>query len=396
MMNKTNKTNRTNGATTREQRMEILRQNGISTDNFFDLSMRVPFGAEVKVVVDGKEVAIDKNGQCCKCDEDFNAMVAMASKYGVQGLVDALGSVTVAKAMEGCCKNEKYEEDHMIQQIKDSGYIYNAKTDGRWVAAQTFRMLNAETRRYDNRGNCIKEYGWNAALRNGYSHMYQFEMMIDEFHRLAKMEKERDKDFHVLSKFFTKGVAVETCEHYLYELKKWLKSQKTKKHNRRPYVTLIDKKFGYNGMIHVDELEEVLYRNIEHAIYKLSKVNMYDRKGGGYYGLEKAMREFVKVAPVLPYYTPKCSVWKDAFKANGAFKTLNNIIKHHGCVVECYETGEILDRDEALKYVYDLIHTYKADEYWKYHELLKRTITINNFDLFDSIKEGNRGIVEER
>ena len=87
----------------------------------------------------------------------------------------------------------------------------------------------------------------------------------------------------------------------------------------------------------------------------------------------------------LPADTPKCSDWKDAFKGNGAFKTLNNICKHHNCVVQNYETGEILDTYGSVAYIESLIDTYRGS-YWKFHELLKATIELNNFDLSKSIE----------
>ena len=42
----------------KESRMETLKANGINVDNFFDLSMRIPVGAEVKISVNGKEMVI--------------------------------------------------------------------------------------------------------------------------------------------------------------------------------------------------------------------------------------------------------------------------------------------------------------------------------------------------
>ena len=41
-----------------EKRMETLKANGVNVDNFFNLTLSVPFGKEVRILVDGKEVTV--------------------------------------------------------------------------------------------------------------------------------------------------------------------------------------------------------------------------------------------------------------------------------------------------------------------------------------------------
>lgn len=309
----------------RENRMEALRKANVDTNNFFNLNMNIPVGANVQIMIDGIPYTINSSG------------------------------------------------DAIIKQIMDEGYVYNYKTDGRFVAAQTFKMLteksyNWKTKQY--------ETGWDAYLRNKYPYMYQFTMMVEEIHRLAKMEKDNDPDFALLNNFFTKEVVVETCEQYIRQLKKFVKNQKTRKCKGKPYI-----KLNRYGSVFVSELNVRVYNKLNNA---LSFINM----SSDYTRLESALRNFMGIMPKLPAETPKCSQWKDAFKGLGAFKTLNNIIKHHGVTVENYETGERLDRDGSILYVESLIDTYKG-QYWKFHELLKAAIELNNFDLKKSIAEQN-------
>ena len=40
----------------KQQRMETLKQAGINTNNFFELNLRIPLNAEVKLSVNGKEM----------------------------------------------------------------------------------------------------------------------------------------------------------------------------------------------------------------------------------------------------------------------------------------------------------------------------------------------------
>lgn len=311
----------------KEQRIETLRKAGVNTNNFFNLSMNIPVGSNVQIVIDG-------------IPYEFNS-----------------------------------SNDPIVQSILEDGYVYNPKTDGRWVAANTFKMLNERSYNWGKHG-CEYEYGWDAYLRNRYGYMYQFEMMVDEIHRLAKMEKDNDPDFNKLNRFFTKEVVYQTCKHYIKQLKKYIKTLPVHKCKGEPYVTV-----GKYRHVFVKDLDTKVYASLEYWLNTIAKADTYAKT-------ESYLRCFVKYAEkvALPFDTPKCSTWKDAYKANGSFKTLMNIIKHHNVVVENYETGEILDRDGSVKYVEALLDTY-VGQYWKYHELLKAAIKMNNFDLSKSIEE---------
>ena len=306
----------------KEQRMESLRKANVNTNNFFNLNMNIPVGANVTVTIDGVLYEINSSS------------------------------------------------DAIVKQIMDEGYVYNPKTDGRWVAAQTFRMLSEKSYNWKT---CQYEYGWDAYLRNRYPYMYQFDMMIDELHRLSKMERDNDPEFDLLSEFFTKEVVVETCEHYVRQLKKFVKNQPRRKCKGEPYV-----KLNKYGNVFIKDLNSKVYNRVEYFLAKVERAENYKE-------LEEALDFFATIVPKLPAETPKCSEWKDAFKGIGAYKTLNNIVKHHGCVVQNYETGEILDRDGSVAYIESLVDTY-CGEYWRFHELLKATIELNKFDLKESIE----------
>lgn len=314
-----NTMNKTNA---KETRMETLKANGVNVNNFFNLNMNIPVGANVQITIDGVPYVINSSN------------------------------------------------DAIVKDIMENGYVFNYKTSGRWVAAQTFKMLNG---RSYNRKTKQYETGWDAYLRNCYGYMYQFEQMLDEIYKLAKMERDNDPDFEKLKNFYTKEVIVETCEHYIYQLKKFVKNQPTRKCKGVPYVKLAK----YRDVF-VKDLYVKVYNPLNFALGMIK-----DSKD--YATLEKKLDVFIGLMVKLPYDTPKASVWKDSFKGNGAYKTLNNIVKHHGVTLQNYETGELLDRDGSVAYIDSLLNTYKG-AYWKYHELLKKAIVDNNFDLRKSIE----------
>ena len=263
--------------------------------------------------------------------------------------------------------------DEIVKNIKEKGYVFNPRTDGRWVCAQTFKMLNSSSY---NPGINGYEHGWNAYLRNNYPYMYQFKMMKDELHKLAKMEQSNDPEFEKLSRFFTKDVVIETCKHYIKQLNKFIKNQKIRHCNGKPYVKLA---WPY-GDVFIDDLEYRIFNVLNADLYVITiSKNYIDLK----YNLTAFMKHMCK----LPDYTPKCEQWKTAFKGKGAYLTLLNIVKFHGCEVINYETAEVLDRDDSVAYIENLLDTYRPSEYWKFHELLKATIKFNKFDLVKSIQK---------
>ena len=341
----------------KENRMETLKNAGVNVNNFFDLSLRVPFGAEVKLVVNGKEMVV---GQI---DGDEGSNVGYGSRC------EAVSSIPGQTGYLAVCKSTFVSDDLIVKDILDKGYVFNSRTDGRFVTAQTFKMLNEKSYNWKLKKY---EFGWDAYLRNCYGFMYQFDMMLDELHKLAKMERDIDPEFARLSSFFTKEVVYETCKHYIHKLKKFIKNQPTRKCKGVPYV-----KLNKYGNVFIKDLELRVYRRLELALFNVQNARNYTE-------LEKELKAFMNLMVKLPYDTPKASAWKDAFKGKGAYVTLLNIIKFHGVVVQNYETKEILDTYGSVAYVESLLDTYK-NQYWKFHELLKATIELNHFDLKKSI-----------
>ena len=87
----------------------------------------------------------------------------------------------------------------------------------------------------------------------------------------------------------------------------------------------------------------------------------------------------------LPYKTPKCAAWKDAYKASGSFYSLQNFVRFHHVILE--GCNNKYDSEQKL---YHLLDTeFKGCE-WKFHQLLVDTIKYNNFNLRRSIADGNK------
>ena len=135
-------------------------------------------------------------------------------------------------------------------------------------------------------------------------------------------------------------------------------------------------------MVFLTDVSVTVFKPLEKALSELK----YSRN---YKHLRENLISFMDVMVKLPYETPKCSAFKDAYKGRGGYMSLSNIIKFGGVKVQNYQTGEILDREESLSYIDSLLEIHK-NNYWKYHELLKATIELNNFDLRKSIESQRR------
>ena len=331
-----------------EKRMEKLAQAGIATENFFNLSMNIPFGAEVKIIVDGKEMVVPATNEIAKSvPVTFNSPV----------IIDGATLLN----------------DTIAQSIINDGYVKNSKLFRRFITAQTFRMLNYVAWRDSRRT------GWEACMKDCYSYEYQFDMTLDELHTLAKLQKEDPQYFNERTMFFNGSVVVALLSDYLYRLDKYVKKQNRENprtYRKQPYV-----KLSKYGNVLIKDIDEKVYGKIKLAIMNVKNAVMTNN----YAEIERTFGEFMKYAyNKLPYETTKSSVWKDAFKGSGAFYTLQNLVRWHNVIIRgCKNKYD----SEAL--LNSLLYGSYRNDVWKFHQLLVDTIEYNNFDLKKSIADGN-------
>jgi hypothetical protein len=216
-------------------------------------------------------------------------------------------------------------------------------------------------------------------MKDCYSYAYQFEMMADELHTLAKLQKEDPQYFAERTRFFNGNVAVVLLEDYLYRLKKYCKKQmreNPRKYRGEQYVKL--SRYG-----------NVLVKNLEDQVYSKIKNGIADVAGavgtGDYRKIERTFNDFMsKLYNKLPYETPKCSYWKDAFKGIGAFESLKNAIRFHNVILDGCN-----NKYDSEKELYNILANTPNSDVWVFHNLLKSTIELNKFNLKQSIANGH-------
>ena len=249
--------------------------------------------------------------------------------------------------------------DVIREQIIADGYVRNTKLHRRFVMAQMFHMLNYVS--YNG-----KENGYNACLRNSFNYQYTIDMMIEEVRVLSKLEGRDRESFDERSHFFTKAVVVDVLKDYVEKLKQYVDTLSDKNCKGVPY-----KKVKGMNIFNAD-LEKKLYRPIRERIERIKRTTNYDQMHKELVVMMR--RDFVK----LPYNTPKSKAWIDAYKGEGAYYTLKNLVMFHNCGIKVDKFNVEFDVN-AMYVLKSKLDEYKG-EGWRMFALMKKVIEDNNFD----------------
>lgn len=249
--------------------------------------------------------------------------------------------------------------DKIATQIIEDGYVRNTKLHRRFVMAQMFHMLN-----YVSFDGC--ESGFDAALRR-YGYDYQFKMMLEEVKVLSKLEARDYDTFKERAIFFTREVVTKTCEDYVEKLKAHIETLKIYNCKGVPYK----KVRGMN--IFCEDLGKKIYMPFHVQISKM-------RTARNYTELYKILSEFNRKMIKISYNTPKCRAWIDAYKGEGSYYTLKNLIMFHHCTIEdVYPTIGIYGVDANMEVLKEKLNEYQG-EGWRMFAFMKKVIADNDFD----------------
>ena len=291
---------------------------------------------------------MNKNERMAK----LNAMGVDTSKYFT---IDAGDGTTIHLIIDKNGNPVKVD-DVIASSIIEDGYVRNTKLHRRFVMAQMFHGLNF--RSYDGRSE-----GYNDWLKR-FGIRYEFDMMLEEIRVLGKLEARDVSTFLERSHFFTKEVVVQTMKDYVAELKKYVDKLPNKNCKGVPYKRIKGKD------VFVADLQKKVYSPFERDINRLGYASNYNE-------MYKIVRNFVSQMIHLPYDTPKSRAWIDAYKGEGAFYTLKNLVMFHGC-------GIVVDRKAvygaaAMSVLNSRLKEYKG-EGWRMFALMKKVIKDNDFD----------------
>lgn len=302
----------------KNERMEMLNKKGVDTSKYFtlDVNESIPAGAKIHVV-------IDKNGDA--------VMV---------------------------------ENDAILNQIVEDGYVRNTKLHRRFVMAQMFHMLNYKS--YDG-----KYEGYNDCLKRHYAYEYTFKMMLEEVRVLSKLETRDKETFEERVHFFNKRVVIDVLNDYMEKLEKYIDKLPSKNCKGVPYKRI------KRTNIFNDDISKKIYRPLMLKIYKVNNSTNYTE-------LYKTLRSFMEDMIRLPWDTPKSKAWIDAYKGEGAYYTLKNLVMFHECGIE---SGDYFyEGTNAVKILKSKLEEYKG-EGWRMFALMKKVIKDNNFNFDKRMEE---------
>lgn len=294
--------------------------------------------------------------------EKLNGMGINTGKYFNVNLPEGLkpgATISLVISEDGQPMIVSGNNDVIRDQIIADGYVRNTKLHRRFMMAQMFHMLNYVS--WDG-----KEKGYTACLRNRFDYKYTLDMMIEEVRVLGKLENRDKESFMERSHFFTKDVVVDVLNDYLEKLKDYVDSLPNKNCKGVPYKRVKDVD------IFVADLDKKLYRPIRDRIQRV-------QRAANYTIMHRELMAFMRYSFVkLPHNTPKSKAWVDAYKGEGAYYTLKNLIMFHDCGIRT-STGHMSFGTAA-----EAVLKYKLDEYmgegYRMFALMKKVIEDNRFD----------------
>jgi len=156
-------------------------------------------------------------------------------------------------------------------------------------------------------------------------------------------------------------------------LKARIDSMKVKKCKGVPY-----KRVGSRNVF-VEDMETKIYQPLQAALYGI-------RRAKNTVQLHSAARKFNGTRVKMPYDTPQCKAWVNAYKGAGAFYTAQNLIRFHGCTA-VNDKGKRLDKYQSLAFLTAKAEAYKDGEGWRMLAVLKKLLDDNAIDIRKKMAE---------
>lgn len=291
-----------------------------------------------------------------------NAGVDVSCLFAMQG---ANGGEYIASNKDGRLTILD-DNDPIFNYINEQGTVPNRRLFRRWIMAQMFHMMS-----YIPFGETKPAGVTEMIHRLGYE--YQWKMLLNELHAQAKMEGRDTENFADRNRWFNMEVAAAMAEDYISQLEKHVDAISERKCKGIPYKRICGRD------IFVTELQSRLYGPLRMAL-------LYIRRAKNTVQLYNATKKFCDIRIRMAYDTPQSKTWVDAYKGAGAFFTLQNLIRFHGCTL-MDDNGKCLDKYQSLTFLSLKAEMYKAGEGWRLLALLKKTLEDNNININKKMAE---------
>lgn len=253
-------------------------------------------------------------------------------------------------------------DDPVISQIISQGTVPNRKLFRRWVMSQVFHGLQAD--------GGITEW----IHRHYYN--YQWQMLIEELRVQAKLYGKDPENYHDRHRWFNRELVVAMAEDYLKQLCDDAMHRKTHKCKGIPYVSIDHKDYF------VTDIDKKLLHPLRQKMWQIRNADTAE-------ALYKATRAFWQSTPCGSNAYKQCPQWVDAYKGMGAYATMQNLIRFHGCQFPkdnlFYQVGKT-----RLQMLENAAQAYENGQGWRLFGVLKQMIEENGIDILAKQKEWAR------
>lgn len=250
------------------------------------------------------------------------------------------------------------DDDPIMAAIVRQGTVPNRSLFRRWVMSQVFHGLRSS-------GGFTQWLKWH-----GYK--YQWEMLIEELRVQAKLYGKDMENFTARNRWFNCELAVRMATDYIEQLRKDAFSRPSHKCKGVPYVT-IDHTHYF-----VADIDKKLIQPLRRLIWQFD--------GKTPQRLYETVRDFWRATPGGSHNYDQCAEWKDAYKGMGAYATMQNLLRFHGCTFpkdnDFYKRGL-----SGLQMLENAANAYDDGEGWRLFGLMKQMLEENGIDIDAKMKE---------
>lgn len=318
-----------------EARRMAAARAGINIENFFAIASE----REASVtIVNGRVVMKDKDGNVISTKKKKEKKEEKTKDVPCDRVAESVDAMN-KRGEEACTE----DTDEVENGIIEGGVIENADLHRRWVMAQTFRMLRS--------GN------WTASLREkGYLYMLKF--LYEEVKTILAMKESGSPQYLFRIWFFTGDCIFKIMSSLIHILQRYNTSRVE------------------NVWINVSEVANSMD---DDGIHKLFTADTPTRL----HILYESVKATFSRSELDRFEMPKEFI--EAYKANGAYYTMQNMIQFHGCRVHL--DGRVLDQYESMDYLNNkLDEICPMEEGYKLHGMMKQLIRDNNFDFYERMR----------
>lgn len=256
------------------------------------------------------------------------------------------------------------DNDPIFAKIDSAGYVPNHRLFRRWVMAQMFRMMAAD-------GDGRHASGITPSIhRLGYA--YQWKMVMNELKAQHCMMDSDPENYRLRSMWFNKDTVCSMLFEHTAALTEYANEYYREKDGVK--IVFIDGR-GMTG-------SDICFKLVKPVTEAAKSIV----RGPGHPARLMAVVNSLIACRQLPFVKrfPQSKAWIDAYKGCGAYYTMENLIKYHGCTVRHDDEGRPVSysQQESLEYIRQMAARYSSRRMgWMMFGMMKALINDNGIDI---------------